>query len=273
MTAFFRTLDLDASDAAGHPGAIGSMRAGGVDAILIRGVYDADECARLCARLEAGEHDLARSDFPPEMGGSFLGRNLNLADPALLDYFQEAALFREDLAELFSRVPDLAARVTGLLSALDGGRPYAAAPGPSPGAEHMITTLRAHRPGTFIPPHFDNEQAFRPSYRYVQPRIGADLFSFVLAFSRADRGGALEVFDMRHDGQPWRMADGEHDAAGLALEGVARVGVRLAPGEMILFNSGRTLHHVTPVEGGTTRWTACSFMAESRDGSAVYCWG
>ena len=43
-------------------------------------------------------------------------------------------------------------------------------------------------------------------------------------------------------------------------------------GEMMIFNSGRYLHHVTPVIGPRSRWTACSFMAQSRDGDVI-CWG
>ena len=273
MQPFFRTLTVAAADAALHSGAIRAMRAGMLEGILVTGVYSEADCARLCARLEAGEHDLARDDFPPEMGGYFLGQNLNLAHPALTTYFAEAELFQEDLAELFRHTQDFQGRVTGLLAALDDGRPYLPAPGPAPEQSHIITTLRAHTPGGFIPPHFDNEQAFRQSYRFVQPRIGADLFSFVLAFSRAEAGGALEVFNQEHDGRPWRMAHGADDAGQLDLSGVEKVSVRLAPGELILFNSGRYLHQVTPVTGAVTRWTACSFMAESRDGSAVYCWG
>jgi hypothetical protein len=42
---------------------------------------------------------------------------------------------------------------------------------------------------------------------------------------------------------------------------------------MIIVNSGRFLHRVTPVIGTTVRWTACSFMAESKAGDCVYCWG
>ena len=274
MSPFFRTLAIDASDAGNHRQALRTMREGAIEGILVRGVYSAADCAGICARLEAGQHDLLRANFPPAMGGHFLGINLNLAHPALTGYFAEADVFAEDLAELFSRTADLQDRVTGLLSSLDGGRAYQPAPGPAPGQSHMLTTLRAHTPGGFIPPHFDNEQGFRQSYRFIQPLIGTDLFSFVLAFSQAERGGALEVFDMQHDGKPWRMADGDHDASSqLDLEGVERVSFRLAPGELILFNSGRFLHHVTPVEGGVTRWTACSFMAESLDGRTVYCWG
>ena len=79
------------------------------------------------------------------------------------------------------------------MSALDGGLSYGPAPGPRPGTEYMFTTLRAHLQGGYIPPHFDDEQAARPSYRLLLPLIPPSLFSFVLAFSQAQEGGALEL--------------------------------------------------------------------------------
>jgi len=272
-SSFFRTRVIRAGDAAQAPDAIRQMRAGACDGILVRDVYTPDACARVVDRLEAGDHGLVRMGFPAAMRAFFLGINLNLVGPDLTRYFQETPRFHDRLRALFGEDSDLQTRVTGLLSALDGGRPYIAAPGPAIGQTHMFTTLRAHLPGGFIPPHFDNEQAFRDSYRHITPRIGADLFSFVLAFSQTEDGGALEVFDLHHGGQAYRMADGPLDASHLPLDGVESVRFHLAPGEMILINSGRFLHRVTPVIGTTTRWTACSFMAESRSGDAVLCWG
>ncbi len=181
--------------------------------------------------------------------------------------------FRASLKDLFSDSIDLESRIAALLSSLDGGRPYRPAPGPQPQLDHMFATLRAHLPGGFIPPHFDNEQAFRESYRLIIPHIGSDLFSYVLSFQPAEAGGMLEVFDRQHEGRRYRIADGEDDASRLNLDGVESATFWLEPGEMIIFNSGRHLHRVTPVIGGTTRWTACSFMAESRTGEQVYCWG
>jgi len=58
----------------------------------------------------------------------------------------------------------------------------------------------------------------------------------------------------------------------LKVTGVESVQFRLEPGDMIVFNSGRLLHRVTPVIGAAKRWTACSFMSEGRDGD-VLCWG
>ncbi len=271
--SFFRTIVIPATDTAAFPDAIRQMRDGAFEGIILRDVYDRDTCARIRDYLEAGRHGLVRTDFPARMRAYFLGINLNLAPPDLAAYFQHAPLFASRLRQLFAGSIDLQSRVSGLLASLDRGRCYEAVPGPSPDLHHMFTTLRAHLPGGFIPPHFDNEQAFRHSYRMVTPLIGTDLFSFVLAFTQADAGGALEIFNLHHGGRPYRMADGPDDASHIHLDDVDRVSFRLEPGEMILFNSGRYLHRVTPVEGATTRWTACSFMAESRNADRVYCWG
>ncbi len=272
MPSFFRTLVLQAAEAGEHGDAIRDMRREAFEGILVRGVYGADECARLCARLEADDHGLLRTSFPAPFRAFFLGANLNLTPPDLEPYFKAALEFRAGLARLFQDIGDLEARVTELLSQLDGGRRYRAAPTGPGGPEHMFTTLRAQLPGGYIPRHFDNEQTSRPSYRFIVPEISSDLFSFVLAFSRADDGGALEVFNLRHGGGDYRMVDGPASAMRLNVDGVESVRFRLEPGDLILFNSGRYLHEVTPVKGQSTRWTACSFMAESHSGD-VFCWG
>lgn len=264
---FFRSITIEAAEVARNPDAIRGMRREEIDGIILRGVYDADACARVCARLETGQHGLVRTEFPAPFRSHFLGVNLNLAPDDLTGYFAAAAAFHTHLAALI----DLETRVATLLGMMDAGRRYRAAPGPD-GQDHMFTTLRAHLPGGFIPQHFDNEQAHRPSYRHITPHINADLYSFVLAFSRADAGGALQIFNLQHGGRKFRMADGADDASRLDVTRVESVSFRLRPGEMILFNSGRYLHRVTPVIGTTTRWTACSFMSESHHGE-TWCWG
>ena len=272
MSAFFRTLTVAASDVAQHPDAIRRLRREEIEGILIRNVYDSTTCAALCDHLETGRHGLLRTEFPAPFHAFFLGMNLNLTPPDLTAYFKASPVFRKRLAMLLAPAADLETHVTTLLSALDAPRRYIAAPGPNPGMDHMFTTLRAHRPGGFIPQHFDDEQDARPSYRHITPQVVSDLFSFVLAFSQAEAGGELEIFNLRHGGRHFRMADGDADARHLDTTGVESVRFRLAPGEMIVINSGRYLHRVTPVVGPTTRWTACSFMADSRAGD-VLCWG
>ncbi len=272
MPSFFRLRILSATEARAGGDIIRDLRGEAIDGVLLRGVYDKIECDRICATLAAGDHGLMRTDFPAPFHSYFLGQNLNLAPPDLDPYFQAALPFHEGLARVFGDSEAPQTRIARSLSRLDGGRAYRAAPGPDDRHEHMFLTLRAQLRGGFIPQHFDDEQSERPSYRYVAPRVVSDLFSYVLAFSIADEGGALEVFNLRPGGARFRMDDGPQSAGRLNIEGVESVLFRLEPGDMIVFNSGRLLHRVTPVVGGTTRWTACSFMADGRDGD-VLCWG
>ena len=158
------------------------------------------------------------------------------------------------------------------MSALDEGYDYTAPPGPQ-GGHYMFTTIRAHLSGGYIPAHFDDEQAARPSYRHLMSLIQPTLFSFVLAFSQADEGGALEIFNLQPETSGQRIAVGDRNAVKPDFDAVEKVSFRLDPGDMIIFSSGRYLHRVTPVVGAKVRWTACSFMAESRTPNRVYCWG
>ena len=272
MANFFRTVVVDATSLGANRDLIRRLRREEFECIIVRNVYRAEECALLRRRLEDADHALPRTSFPPPFRSHFLGMNLNLASADLTGYFKMEPVFRQRLKDLFSGMTHLETRITGILSLLDGCRRYRAVPGPQPGQHHMFTTLRQHLPGGFIPQHFDNEQEFRASYREITPQVVSDIFSFVLAFSQAEAGGALEVFNVRHGGRRFRMVDGEEDASRLNIEGLESVSFRLAPGEMILFNSGRYLHRLTPVIGATTRWTACSFMADGREGD-VLCWG
>lgn len=74
----------------------------------------------------------------------------------------------------------LSEHLSGLLSALDAGRPLRAAPGPAPGQRYMFTTLRAHASQGYIPAHCDNEMRLRPSYRHLASLVEAPILSFVL---------------------------------------------------------------------------------------------
>jgi hypothetical protein len=242
------------------------MHRGDLDGVLVKGVYRAWECEAACAALEAGRADLVRSEFPAQFNSSFYGVNLNLADPDLVGYFEEAERFRAGLQRLFPGDLNLERRTAGLMSALDGGRPYEAPPGPSPGQRYMFTTLRWHPAGGYIPPHFDDEQAKRRSYRFLRTLIATKLISFVLAFSQAEAGGELEIYNLASDA-------GGHGAGKVDPASVESVRITLAPGHMIVFRSGRFLHRLTPVIGRRARWNACSFMAASQDQTRVYCWG
>jgi hypothetical protein len=265
-------LEIPASGAATHPDAFQRLRDGHLQAIVVSNVYSPEVLERVVARLERHDPPFVKTWFPDKFRSWFYGCNLNLAEPALAGYFEEAARFHAQLRELFDPDEDLADRVGSLLSALDHGRPFRAAPGPRPGQQYMVTTLRAHLEGGYLPPHFDNEQALRPSYGHLSSQVDAHMTSFVLTLQAGEAGGNLEVFDVVCDPAEARPINRD-GAARPDIAGLEPVSFHVPAGSMIVLDSGRYLHRLSPVRGTRKRWTACSFMALARSGDATYCWG
>jgi hypothetical protein len=273
LGSFLRLLEINAADAAEHPDAFDRIRAGDLQGMIVHDVYPAEVLAAVVERLERRDLPFVRTRFPAEFRSLFLGRNLNLSHPDLREYFADASAFHEHLAALFPPRLGVTDHLARILATLDRGRPFVAPPGPLAGQHYMFTTLREHLEGGFIPPHFDNEQSFRPSYRHLRGLVEPHMLSFVLALTQADQGGALEVFDLRCEPEDAVMLNDDRVAAKPDIGTLDSVSFRLPPGAMIILDSGRYLHRLTPVRGARKRWTACSFMALSRKGDAMYCWG
>lgn len=270
--SFLKIEEFDANEIKQPIDALGQMRANEIGAVLVRNVFPNDLLAKLPAVLEANAPDFIKTTFPAAFCAYFYGINLNLADRDLAPYFASEPAFREMLASLdFGEIP-FEGRVSRLLSLLDQERPYRAAPGPKQ-QRHFFTTLRAHLEGGYIPAHFDNESAVRPTYKYVASACEADIYSFVICIDQAEAGGALEVYNITSAEAAHAFRNRDTGSSKQDLTDIEKISIRLEPGEMIILHSSRYLHGVSKVEGSRTRWTACSFMALAKDGSEVLCWG
>lgn len=268
---FFRLVELPASQAAAAPDAFDRLRAGTLQGVLLNDAVAPDEAAALADRLARHDPPFLQTFFPGPFRSWFYGRCLDLTHPDLDSYFDEAETFRADLAALSD--PPLPDRVAPLLSALDHGRPFRAPPGPRAGQRYMFSTLRGHDPGGFVPPHCEDEQLGRAPYHHLRELVEPHVLSFVLALTTAEGGGALEIYDLRFaEITPDQMQDGRTAVDHLASERRS-VGFRLAPGQLMIFDGGRHVHRLSPLEGDRVRWTVSSFMARARDGSCTYCWG
>jgi len=269
---FLTVATFDADDIPAATDAMARLRAHALDAVIVKGVYPADALAKLPPQLAENTPDFVKTTFPPAFCAYFYGINLNLAEPDLEPYFAAEPAFRAQLAEVDFGGAPLEQRVTQILSKLDEDRPYSAAPGET-GGRHFFTTLRAHLTGGYIPAHFDNEAAIRPTYRHIAALCEPDIYSFVLCIDQAEAGGALEVYNLTADTDANAFRNHDTGRPKHDLAGVEKESIRLQPGEMIILHSSRYLHGVSKVEGGRTRWSVCSFMALAKDGSQVYCWG
>ena len=267
---FFRLLEIDAADVSAHADAFDRLRRSDIHGVMLHGVCPADVLGETSERLERHDPPFLKTWFPEEFHSWFYGRNLNLAHPELLGYFQEAELFNEQLEALFPDEFSVSGYLAGLLARLDDGRRFLAPPGPEPGQSYLLTTVRCHMEGGHIPPHLDNEFALRRSYKHLRGIVEPPILSFVASLAEADDGGELEIYDFRQD------TSGTFEVSGPIepdISNLDSVRFRIPPGSVIVIDSGRYLHRVTPVVGSRSRWTLCSFMALSKDHDAMYCWG
>jgi hypothetical protein len=273
LAGFLRTMELDARDADAHPKVFDQLRAGELQAVIVHNVYPPELLEAVVARLERHEPAFLQTWFPEKFRSWFFGRNLNLTDPRLPGYFDEAERFHAQLEALFPPGLGIAAHVGGLLGSLDGGKAFVSAPGPLPGTQYMFTTLRAHAESGYLPAHFDNEQRLQASYRHLSTLVERNTLSFVLVLAQPEAGGALEVFDLCVEPEDARMLNDDRARERPDVSRLESVSFRLPPGSLIVLDSGRYLHRLTPVQGARKRWTACSFMARARSREATYCWG
>lgn len=252
--------------------AIARLRKNDIDAIILRDVYPREVLSKLPDILDVNAPGFIKTTFPPAFCAYFYGINLNLAEPNLDPYFSAEPDFRKKLEALDLGGVPLQNRICSLLSKLDENRAYSAAPGPS-GAKHFFTTLRAHLTGGYIPAHFDNEAAMRPTYQHIAKLCEPDIYSFVLCIDQAEKGGSLEVYNLTSKDAAAEFCNDDRGGRKKDLSTIEKTSIRLAPGELVILHSSRFLHSVSKVEGKRTRWTVCSFMALAKDGTQVYCWG
>ncbi|HEX7811344.1 MAG TPA: hypothetical protein VF460_05505 [Burkholderiales bacterium] len=273
LNGFLNAIELEATECRHHADAFARLRGGELQAVIVHGVYAPEVLHAAVEKLERRDPPFLQTWFPEKFRSWFYGRNLNLSHPALDGYFDEAAQFHAQLEQLLPGALGLVPHLGALLAQLDGGRAFLPAPGPAAGKHYMFTTLRAHMEGGYIPPHFDNEQTLRPTYRHLHKVVELHMTSFVLALTQAEGGGALEVFDHVEQPAEARMLSDDRVAEKPDVARFDSVSFRLPAGSLIVLDSGRYLHRLTPVSGTRKRWTACSFMALSRNRDATYCWG
>ena len=100
--------------------------------MLVHRVYELGVVKEVVERLERHDPPFLKTWFPKEFHSWFFGRNLNLAPDNLHNYFREAREFHEHLRSLFPPSLGVTDHVAGVLANLDHGRPFVAAPVPSP---------------------------------------------------------------------------------------------------------------------------------------------
>ncbi|MCB9524076.1 MAG: 2OG-Fe(II) oxygenase [Myxococcales bacterium] len=178
--------------------------------------------------------------------------------PSVEQYGEAARTHRATMARVFGEL-EPTARINHLFSGLNGGR----AAGPAQFDGHLPWspyTVRALGPGQQIYSHHDLHYWLAVYQRLPQALDRTSLLSWFITVQAPTGGGELTVYglwgsDPNPPMLPTRFLDTQ------ALE--ARFGKHafdLRAGDLVVFDSGRHVHRVTPVTGDRPRLTLGGFM-------------
>lgn len=195
----------------------------------------------------------------------------HLRGPPVDLYAESAHSHAERSRAVFGDAEAPLARVKALLSGLAGGVP---AEPPHFDATHAWAAFnfRALDPGQQIYAHHDDHYGLAVYERMAADLDRATLLSFFITLQAPEGGGELVVYGLKGKDPdvpylPTRFID------------TAAVEARFAPrrltfaaGDLVVFDAGRHVHRVSPIEGARPRLTFGGFLTLALDRSRVAFW-
>ena len=158
-----------------------------------------------------------------------------------------------------------------IFSSLFGGRP-ATPPAFDAESSWAPYNLRALDPGVQIYSHHDDHYGLE-IYQHLDACFDRDtLLSWFVTLQPAERNGDLIIYGLwGSDPNPPMLPTRFLDTAALERDFERRV-VHLQAGDMVIFDSGRHVHRVSPVEGARPRLTLGGFLTVDVDRTRLAYW-
>jgi len=242
--------------------------------IIVRNAFPASTMARVVEQLESGAY--SKHEYKSKYwDGRVFGPGLYPTTSDLHEYFDEASKFQSVCAALFEGGPDFQTRIEELLTSSRAGQPVSVPRGPM-GEAYATAVFRGLAPDIDVMVHCDIVQLRFPAAAHVASQCDASsVLSYLLTLAEPELGGELHSYGMTYDDEPAKVFAGMDRASEEARRKAASYGelvLRMAPGDLIVFNAGYYFHYVKRVSGSRTRWTQGGFLARSRDGTSLLRW-
>lgn len=272
----FRVIEADALPQ--HGDAIEEIYAARLTGVIVRGAFPEASRAAAVERMTSAALAPAWSSPNAGMRGGEIRVIGDAATPTFTFlrgptpgyYAENAARFAERTRLIFGDAQPTDA-LGGLLSALYGGRP-AAPPTFDEKLSWAPCNYRALDPGQQIYTHHDDHYGLEV-YRHLPRNLAREtILSYFVTLQAPDAGGELVVYGLwGSDPNPPMLPTRFIDTAALE-KGYLKETVELGDGDLIVFDAGRYVHRVTPVEGARPRLTVGGFLTVDVEGTHLAYW-
>ena len=273
----FKTIE--AAELGGAGEAIADIIAHRLSGIIVRDAFPAALRAEAVARLS----DPALADEWASPNAGMRGGEIRvigdaatptftaLRGPTAERYSENARRHAEHAHKVFGGEHDATAAVADVLSALFGGRP-AAPPALGEGLTWEPFNVRALDPGEQIYTHHDDHYGLAV-YGDMDAALDRDtLLSWFVTLEAPEGGGQLVVYGLwGSDPNPPVLPTRFLDTAAIEQR-FGREVCDLRSGDLVVFNAGKHVHRVTPVEGSHPRLTLGGFLTIDRERTRLAFW-
>lgn len=280
-------LDMQHPTLAGHPIHFETCAAAAIDPTLIDRIIAAEltgvvihdalppaQIANAVARLNAepdwdSPNKGMRGGELRTIGDAATPTFTHLRGPSADLYAQSAAQHASRAAALFETDPT--PQIAQRLSAAFNGRP-AAPPAFDDGLTWAPYNLRALDPGVQIYSHHDNHYGLSVYERMPTDLDRGALLSWFITLQAPQDGGALIVYGLwGSDPNPPTLPTRFLDTAALESD-YRKATVPLKAGDLVIFDAGRHVHRVSPVQGDRARLTLGGFLTVAQDRTRLAFW-
>jgi hapalindole-type alkaloid chlorinase len=272
-------VEVDVDGLAAQAGAIEAIYDAKRTGVVVRGAFSPALMEAAASQLTSGGLDDEWSSPNAGMTGGEIRVVGDAATPTFtaltgptLETYANSAARHEDRTRLvFGTDARPTQHLQSLLSRLFGGRP--AAP-----ATHVDDTswspynFRALDPGQQIYTHHDDH--YRLSiYDSMDPGLDrSTVLSFFVTLQHPDSGGQLVVYSLwGSDPNPPMLPTRFLDTEAIERRFDQQV-LALRAGDLLVFDAGRHVHRVTPIEGSRPRMTFGGFMTLDSERTRLAFW-
>jgi hypothetical protein len=275
---FLRVVEVDGDEVSERPDALHEIFSGTLDVVIVRRAFPESTMREVVKALERGQHRfVVRPQEKPDLSEEQVvvygdGINPNFVEgngPPMDRYLANARDWRVACRELFAMGPDYEERMREIFAAMSGRR-RVGVPNHLDGRHYSPSTIRRIPPGHFAPFHVGNYFLYLEGYKHLATLIDmSDQISFFTTLLPAERGGEIEVYDVRFDDPRAReVSNREADYPQFRSQAFP-----LGAGDLFVFDGGRFWHRVSKVIGDRVRWTIGGFMGFGLDRQSIYWWG
>lgn len=273
-------LEIDAAAVPDHGHLIEAIYRGELTGVVVRGAF-AGPRREVAVKQLASPALADRWDAPNAgmkggeirtIGDAATPTFTHLRGPSPEFYAASAARHAENTQTVFGELADGATdAIARVLGGLFGGRP-AGPPRFDDALDWAPYNYRALDPGEQIYTHHDNHYGLSVYEKMPADLDRGGLLSWFVTLQAPAGGGELVIYSLwGSDPNPPMLPSRFLDTAALERDYGKQV-LDLKDGDLIVFDAGRHVHRVTPVEGPRPRLTLGGFLTLAEDRSRLAFW-